>query len=957
MTRVLLLALPVWLLFTSFSIAEAFEADKPNIVYVMLDEWGYHEWSGGGHPIHQTPNFDRMADEGMRFTQMLAGSCVCAPTRCTLMTGMHTGHSTVRANGGSSPLRTDDVTIAKLLKDSGYAVGGFGKWGIGDRGTTGVPENHGFDEFFGYYHQVHAHTYFPKYLIRNSTPVPLTGNTGHAFKGETWSQELIHSEAKKFITKHAGKQPFFAYLPYTLPHAYYGIPEDDPAYVKYKSKDWNAPQHHKSPNVAPANEAQRYAAFVEIADRQFGEILNLLKSLGVDDNTIVFLCGDNGANTNVFLDKEHPNGFFAPNVDPKTKTVFRAGKGSLYEGGLRVPYMVRWPGRIQAGTVSKHLGYFPDAMPTLADIAGVKVPPNIDGISFAPTLLGKDDQQQHDHLYWEYKDQIALRRGDWKAVRPPKSKSFELYNLSTDVSESNNLADQHPDTLKQLTALAMSERQPIERGKVLDPTVRFRGHQADPVGATKPRPAQQTALRVAGMFGDEMVFQRETNAAIWGRTNPNVTVSVTPSWSNETYRTKAGPDGKWQTKIQTPKAGGPFQVTVSNGPETVTLNDVLVGEVWICSGQSNMQWKMRGFGVDHFKDDVVKANYSRIRFCDVPQVIALRGKDEVQAKWTTCSPRTVLGFSAVGYFFGSRLHEELDIPIGLISTNWGGSSAEAWVSPEILRKDFPEFNQQFAINAKTADKLGETFPRGKKPPKGLNQRNPSVLYNSMIRPLIPFSFRGVVWYQGESNVKQPKQYRTLFPAMIRDWRTRWSAGNFPFYFVQIAPFAYKPEPISAAFLREAQLMALSEPNTSMVVTMDIGNPTNIHPKQKKPVGERLAWLALKRDYGRANIVDSGPMLDRHEVEGTTIRLHFKDIGSGLITQDQKAPSHFTIAGEDQKFVEATAVIDGNTIVVSSTSVPHPVAVRYAWGSGDMPNVSNKEGLPASSFRTDDWPIR
>ena len=475
-------------------------------------------------------------------------------------------------------------------------------------------------------------------------------------------------------------------------------------------------------------------------------------------------------------------------------------------------------------------------------------------------------------------------------------------------------------------------------------------------------PAQETlqvgtTLELAGMFKDHMVFQRECDAAIWGTTSPGSAVTVTPSWTKERFLAKADGDGNWRTTIKTPTAGGPFKVDVKSGSETKQLSDVLVGEVWICSGQSNMQWKLRGFGVDHFKEDVQKAKYPRIRFCDVPQVLALEGQDQVKAKWTVCSPQSALAFSAVGYFFGSRLHQELDVPIGLISTNWGGSSAEAWVSSEVLKKDFPEFNEQYATNQKIADTKGKLFSRGKKPPKGLNQRNPSVLYNSMIRPLIPFSFRGVVWYQGESNVKQPKQYQTLFPAMIRDWRNRWGQGDFPFYFVQIAPFAYKSEPISAAFLREAQTMALSEPNTAMVVTLDIGNPTNIHPKQKKPVGQRLALLALKHDYGQSSLVASGPMYTGHRIQKGNIRLLFEDVGGGLASRDGEPLSHFTIAGADQKFVQASAQIEGDVIIVSSDSVADPVAVRFAWGSGDTPNLSNKDGLPVSSFRTDDWPIQ
>lgn len=468
--------------------------------------------------------------------------------------------------------------------------------------------------------------------------------------------------------------------------------------------------------------------------------------------------------------------------------------------------------------------------------------------------------------------------------------------------------------------------------------------------------ATSPTLKLAGMFTDRMVFQRECDAAIWGTAQAHADVTISPSWSTKKFQTIADSVGKWQTTIQTPAAGGPFQVNVTSGDAAITLTDVLVGEVWICSGQSNMQWKLRGFGVEHFKEDVDKATYPDIRFCSVPQVLALEEQDDVDPTWTKCSPGSALAFSAVGYFFGSRLHQELDIPIGLISSNWGGSSAEAWVSSEILTNEFPEFDETVGNYKTLADQSGVLHTNLRKAPKGLRQTSPAVLYNSMIHPLIPFTIRGVVWYQGESNVKQPDQYRTLFPAVIRDWRNRWDIGDFPFYFVQIAPFAYKQNPVSAAFLREAQTMALSQPNTGMVVTMDIGDPTNIHPKQKKPVGERLARLALKRDYGRSEIVDSGPLYAGYTVEGDTVRLRFKSLGGSLVSRDEQPLSHFTIAGADKAFVAAEATIEGDTIVVRSQSVPQPVAVRFAWGSGDVPNLSNKEGLPASSFRTDRWPI-
>lgn len=463
-------------------------------------------------------------------------------------------------------------------------------------------------------------------------------------------------------------------------------------------------------------------------------------------------------------------------------------------------------------------------------------------------------------------------------------------------------------------------------------------------------------LKLAGIFADHMVLQQRAEAPIWGSATANEKVSISTSWSEEISTATAGPDGRWKTTIKTPAAGGPFQVEIKSGSAKIQLKDILSGEVWICSGQSNMQWKMRGFGPDEFKEDVEKAKYPEIRFCDVPQVLALDEQDDVQAKWAVCNPKTAYNFSAVAYFFGSRLHQELDVPIGLISTNWGGSSAQAWVSPGELGKQFPEFNPAMASFSKLAKESSDIYPRGKKAPKGLNQRSPAVLYNSMIHPLIPFSIKGVVWYQGESNVTDPVQYRRLFPALIKDWRNRWSAGDFPFYFVQIAPFNYNREPIPTAFLREAQMNTLSVPNTGMVVTMDIGQADNIHPRKKKPVGERLALLALARTYGKSDLVDSGPLYHSLQSEAAAIRLKFTEVGGGLISSDEKPLSHFTIAGKDQKFVPARAMIDGDTLVVSSEMISEPVAVRFAWGNADSPNFANKEGLPASSFRTDDWPV-
>lgn len=458
-----------------FRVEAARTSERPNIIYIMLDEWGYFEWSAMGHPILETPRIDRMASEGMRFTQFLAGGNVCAPTRSALMTGQHTGHTTVRTNGGGLALHPDDITIANVLKEAGYATGGFGKWGLGDAGTTGVPEKHGFDTFFGYYHQVHAHTYYPRYLLRNSRKVPLEGNTGDYFDGRTFSHDLIHEEGIRFIRKNKDR-PFFAYLPWTPPHGLWGMPDDEPAWQKYKDLAWDAA------NQRGEKDAQMYAAMVEMVDRQVGEILDLLVELGIDERTVVVLCGDNGGQP-YFKNSRHPHGFLAPNLDPKTGKRFRGGKGNFYEGGLRIPFIVRWPGKITPGTVSHHLGYFPDIMPTLAEVAGAVPPEDTDGLSIVPTLLGEKaagrKQAQHAYLYWEDGRSRALRMENWKAVKPNKQASFELYDLESDPEELNNVAAQHPEVLEKMMAFAEQAHTPPRRGSVLDASLGFKGHKKD----------------------------------------------------------------------------------------------------------------------------------------------------------------------------------------------------------------------------------------------------------------------------------------------------------------------------------------------------------------------------------------------------------------------------------------------------------------------------------------------
>lgn len=425
---------------------------RPNVIYIMADELGYFEPGFMGGKNIQTPNIDRMAEEGMRFRNLFAGSSVCAPTRCCFLTGKHSGHTSVRSNGGGTPMRADEQTIASILKPLGYATGGFGKWGNGGRDSTGVPEKHGFDTFLGYYDQVHAHTYYPPYLIRNSEEVPLPGNNGGS-NGQTYSHYVIHDAAMNFIRENA-KQPFFAYLPYTPPHGNFNIPDNDPAWTIYKDKSWS-------------EDARRYAAMVTMVDRQVGEVLTLLRELNLDHNTLVFFSGDNGGN-DYFKSAEFPRGIHLANKHPETGVEYRGTKGTLHEGGLRIPFVARWPGQIVHGSVSDFLGYFPDMLPTIAEVTGAIAPADIDGLSLLPELIGEKaagrKQAAHEYLYWEIGGWTAIRQGNWRAVRPKANAPWELYDLTTDPSESTSLAATKPHELASLIALATKAHDPVIEG-------------------------------------------------------------------------------------------------------------------------------------------------------------------------------------------------------------------------------------------------------------------------------------------------------------------------------------------------------------------------------------------------------------------------------------------------------------------------------------------------------------
>lgn len=631
-------------------------------------------------------------------------------------------------------------------------------------------------------------------------------------------------------------------------------------------------------------------------------------------------------------------------------------------------------------------------------------------------------------------------------------------------------------------------------------------------------------VKLPAVFGDNMVLQRNSEVAVWGWAEPGEEVSVAPGWRDRAATTRAAGNGEWKVTILTSEPGGPHVIFVQ-GKNEIVLNNVMVGEVWICSGQSNMEMPIDNVGpgyegVVNYEEELASAGFPDIRLFNVERRYSPAPQNDCKGLWQICTSDTVGGFSAVGYFFGRRLHEALDVPIGLIGTNWGGTPAEAWTSEATLEKmpyfataleDIrtaradaeqlePSFQEKMVNWRKSLDEADMgmreqwmavdfddsaweemTLPQnwdhaglaefdgfvwfrttveipagwsGKalllelgpiddmdvtwfngtrvggieelyhwqtprqytipedlvhpganviavrihdtgglggiygKPeqlrihppeaddavslagewrymkgvdaselaampmPRRIHNEFATVLYNGMIAPLVPFGIRGAVWYQGESNCSRAYQYRVLFPAMINDWRMNWEQGDFPFYYVQIAPYKYSTE-LVAAELREAQLMALSVANTGMAVTTDIANLYDIHPRNKQDVGNRLALWALARTYGK-DLVCSGPLYKDMAIEGSKIRIRFDHVGGGLAARDGEL-THFAVAGADQSFVPAKAQIDNDTLLVSSEEVAEPVAVRFGWSNTAEPNLFNAAGLPASPFRTDDWP--
>ncbi|MCP4092130.1 MAG: sulfatase-like hydrolase/transferase [Planctomycetes bacterium] len=1121
---------------------------RPNILLMYSDDHASAAVSAYGSDLPATPNIDRLADQGLRFDNAFCTNAICGPARAVVLTGKHSHINGFMDN--TSVFDGDQQTFPKLLQAAGYQTAVIGKWHL-------KTDPQGFDYWDILPGQ--GRYYSPEFINEDGK---------YAIPG--YNTDRIADKAMDWMENGRNKdQPFMLMCQFKAPHRAWmagpeevglfdgmDIPEpttlfDDASGLtsaareqemsidrhmwlfydlkvpplegeeltgpdrwsvgrdKHMSSEelaaWNAAYEPRNTAFRAANlkgddlvrwKYQRYIKdylrCIQGIDRNVGRILDHLDKLGLSDNTIVIYSSDQG-----FFLGEH--GWY--------------DKRFMYEPSLKVPLLVRWPDVIAEGASRGELVQNLDFAPTFLELAGVKVPKDMQGKSMVPILRGHGTPKWRKAIYYEYSGEAThnvaahygVRSDQWKLIHYPDTDEWELLDMVNDPDEINNLAGDpaYAEVRAQLQRQLLELRAQYDVEGAKEDLKEVKTKEKESAKAE----SQSASLTLPSVIASGMVMQRDQLVRVWGWAEPKSMVSITTDWGANAA-TMVKEDGRWSTRVHTGPAGGPHVMTVKQDSQSIELNDILFGEVWVCGGQSNMEWTLGpgvGQGIADWENEAANANYPNIRLFDVPHQIANSEMDDASAKWKYATTESATTFSAVGFLYGRRLHEELNVPIGLISCNWGGTVAETWMSKDALHdfgafeselkrldgggtsggsladkqsqwwkalndanpsmpadrsnaelpgswagdlanfdgvvwyERFVEIPQAWAGKALTlnlgpiddndttwfgdlqvgtshADGLWNTnrsyaipanhvsagiaipiriravdtggggglqgsedqmflqlngtdekislagtwssskgsalnelgaFPRQNWP----HQNVPSVLNNGMLAPIIPYGIRGAIWYQGESNVSRPIQYRTLFPAMIQDWRARWGLGDFPFYFVQIAPFNYGDRGDSG-MLRDAQRRALQTPNTGMAITMDIGNLGNIHPMNKQDVADRLARWALAKTYMTEVDAICGPFFEKAELEnGNSMRVHFTH-ASGLTTHDGKAPSDFELLDDNGNWHAATATIDNNTLLVTASNVAAPQAVRYAWSTTALPNLSNSAGLPASTFTSE-----
>ena len=931
-------------------------AAKPNVIFILTDDLGYGDLTCYRPDSDVgTPHIDSLARKGVRFTQFYAASNVCAPSRRAILTGRYPS----RLGEWAEAYRTtpeDDAMNARdepcfplFLKQAGYVNGMFGKWNIGSVHGVSTPEAQGFDYWIGSHHNTshfgHRNNGRPDFW-ENGKPAP-------QYAGR-FADDVFVDKAIGFIKDNRDK-PFFVYLALFTPHAPFQDPADPNETGRADLAVYNEPG---AKSTGPPNPTDRPVAkkMLRHVDRRIGDLMDTLADLGLEENTLVIFTSDNGgerAGINQPL-----SGF----------------KQQMLEGGIRVPALIQWPAKIPAGKISDQAGISMDFTRTILAATGAEphVPDGreLDGINLLPILTGEVEEMERS-LFWRRREwrpgangentvwAESLRHGDWKYIKEfqqapgygraqmgtyNKGGYVELlFHLKDDIAEKNNLAETQPEKLA-----AMRGQHERWRAKIVDRHRHYRIPVADQYGTQpfargqNPQTTKQEAkpveatFQTAEIFSSDMILQREVPIPVWGKAPDGMEITVR---FNEQTRTTTAHEGAWKVEFPAmPASAKPRVMSIqATGQNEIRFENIVVGDIWLASGQSNMEMQLRGAAGGN--EAIASSANPMIRHFKVP-----RPDEQPQPNtnhWYESAPASIASQSAVGYFFADELQKKLGIPIGLLNCSYGGTCTETWCGPEVMARDWPEW-QAWQKRVKDDPK---THPRNKVP---------SYLYERMVKPIIPFPIKGILWYQGEGNAGRAEEQKKLLPAMVADWRKSWGNEQLPFFFVQLARY----EAANWHSFRQAQLECWRTiPHSHMAVTIDLSKePGNhpIHPKTKAPIGHRLALAARAQAYGETSLVHSGPVVRSMAVEGANAILSFDHVGSGLTSMDGKPLRGFYLSADGKTFFPGLGRIFNDTVIVSSAEVPVPVAVRYA-AEGDMGketlnvNLGNREGLPATPF--------
>lgn len=980
----------------------AAEAGRPNILFLLGDDLTSDELGCYGGKYARTPAIDRLAAQGYLFENSFVTTSICACSRASILAGQH--QRTTGIKDFVTPFSPESLaqTYPLLLKAAGYRIGFMGKWGIAASLAEmkhpasqfdfwrGLPGQAGYwygDEGFLFKHAGSGKQPFPEALHEaDQFPKDVEAFLAGCPADRPWCLSISFKSVHPPRAPHPSVAERFTGdqlppLPASCTQAAYAtVPEHVRRSYNGRDARRDTSWLESLGEVGLRQGYGHYLRSVETLDLTIARIVAVLEARGVAGNTVIILHGDNGT------------------LNGQKGLI---GKWVMYEPSIRVPTIVvdpRQPADRRGGRV-KSMALSIDLAPTMLDVGGVSKPEGMQGESLLP-LLGNPAAAWRKDWFYEHTyagtpdNPIAKSEGvrseRWKYIRwlDPKPNVEELFDLENDPDELKNLvADPaHRTTLEDLRSRYQHWRKVLPDRKP-DPD-EYAGAAPPAVRPASTRPS--VPLACPPIFGDHMVLQCDQPLPVWGTAPADASVRVT--FAGQSKTATAASDGRWQVTLDPlPASAEPHDIVVVAGDATLTVRDVLIGEVWLCSGQSNMVWQVnRSVGPDAIKkratDPLLRVAYMR---GDPQSPLAATTHP---SRWFVATPEVIGDFSAVAATFGSDLRRELDVPVGLVLAATAGSPVETWLSREAVLahgdlNDIVETSDQRwaefqAAQAKHVEGVrewrqahGGRVPTEEEqqaagiPPRGrLDGPIVAQHFDPGIAPLIPFQFRGVIWYQGESNVSNAERYETLLTTLIADWRSRWGRGArpdapeavdaFPFFIVQISNFgrpAKAPVESRHAIVREAQQrVANSVPNAGLATAID--GDGDIHPKDKAKIGGRLARLALAKAYGRETEW-SGPAYEASRRDGTAMVLSFARCAGGLAAADGKPLAQFGIAGNDRAFHPATATIEGDTLRVSSPAVAEPTAVRYAWADNPVgANLVNAAGLPAAPFRTDNWPL-